>query len=569
MKRGLSVLLTALLAVTGSIGIASAALADINNATGTNVQSGNNRSTSNQSGTGKSGSSVGGQVTGVVSSGRASVDARNTSTNSDVTSGDARGSNTANSFTGQNVSNSGPDIGASDIANSGCSRNQGCNVQDGDNRLTQTQTANATTGDGVAGEVIGVVASGSASIVAANRTDNSSVETGDARADNSGDAFVGQVVTRDGPFIGTSDLTDTGCSRDQGCNLQSGSNRGTIDQSSTAHTGDGVGGQVIGGVSAGSLSIDGNNTTTNSDITTGDARSSNDADAFVGQALTHFGPSLSDITDSGCSENQGCNLQDGNNRLTARQASSATTGDGVGGEVIGAVTSAGGSASIVAANTTSDSSVDTGDAHSSNDLGGFVGQVVTHDGPFVSDVTNSGCDRDQGCNLQDGDNRLTASQSSNAATGDGVAGQVIGVVSAGAASVDARNTSTNSDVTTGDSHSTNDASLFVGQALTRGGPDLGGAALEDVNNSGCFENQGCNVQDGSNTKTLTQNATATSGDGVAGQVTGVVTSAGGSASVVVANSSDNIDATSGDGNFSNTDNEFVGQVVTDGSLSIF
>src|SRR5205814_3208779 len=39
----------------------------------------------------------------------------------------------------------------------------------------------------------------------------------------------------------------------------------------------------------------------------------------------------------------------------------------------------------------------------------------------------------------DGNNRLSLSQATNANTGDAVAGQVIGAVSAGASSIDARN----------------------------------------------------------------------------------------------------------------------------------
>src|SRR5206468_1517245 len=70
----------------------------------------------------------------------------------------------------------------------------------------------------------------------------------------------------------------------------------------------------------------------------------------------------------------GTNVQDGSNRGTANQTATASSGDGVAGEVIGAVTSAGGSASIVAANRSSDSDVTTGDAEATNALAAFVGQ---------------------------------------------------------------------------------------------------------------------------------------------------------------------------------------------------
>src|SRR5439155_17331435 len=68
-----------------------------------------------------------------------------------------------------------------------------------------------------------------------------------------------------------------------------------------------------------------------------------------------------DLTNIGSSRSPAANAQDGDNRLTSSQSASGTTGDGVAGEVIGAVTSAGGSTSIVGANTSTDSSVETGD----------------------------------------------------------------------------------------------------------------------------------------------------------------------------------------------------------------
>jgi hypothetical protein len=67
-----------------------------------------------------------------------------------------------------------------------------------------------------------------------------------------------------------------------------------------------------------------------------------------------------------------------------------------------------------------------------------------------------------------------------------------------------------------------------------------------------------NLQEGDNRKTLSQSANAISGDAIAGQVGGVVTSAGGSASVVLDNTSTNIDSTSGSSHFDNADAGFVG-----------
>src|SRR5688572_32311787 len=84
------------------------ARADIDNASGTNVQEGDNRASTGQRGGGSSGDSIGGQVSGVVAGGRTSVDARNTSRDSSIESGDVDGSNTARTFTGLNANITGP-----------------------------------------------------------------------------------------------------------------------------------------------------------------------------------------------------------------------------------------------------------------------------------------------------------------------------------------------------------------------------------------------------------------------------------------------------------------------------
>jgi len=565
MTRAIRVCCAALL-VLGAGATATAARADISNSTGTNVQDGNNRASGNQNGTDKSGDAVGGQVVGVVSSGRTSVDARNTSVNSDVTSGDARGSNDASTFTGLTAGAT-TTVTAADLTNIFFANN----LQDGSNRSTYSQSANVTTGDGVAGQVIGAVtaAGGSTSIVAANRSDNVSVQTGDARSDNDLALLTGLNETSDNATTIAADILNS-CNGVPGVpfaapacdNVQEGSNRANVRQASTASTGDGVAGQVIGAVSAGATSIDANNASTNTDVTTGDARTSNDSAMLVGlndSGATTIG--AADITNVGSIEN----LQEGNNNANVNQTARATTGDGVGGEVIGSVTSAGGSASIVAANTTTNSDVQTGDARSDNTQNAMVGFDVDADRTLtIADITNAcslantqfECDY-----IQEGSNRLTLAQTAASDTGDGVAGQVLGVVSAGAASVDAANRTDDSSATTGDASSANVSSAFVG--LNDGGTTTVGTVAADITNANAE-----NIQEGSNRKTLTQSADATTGDAVAGQVSGVVTSAGGSASVVVANTSTSIDSTTGDSDFGNTDASFVGVNISRGPLTI-
>jgi hypothetical protein len=281
------------------------------------------------------------------------------------------------------------------------------------------------------------------------------------------------------------------------------------------------------------------------DISTGDARGENNSSAFVG---LNSSSDTSVVSADVLNRAGTTNLQEGDNKYDLNQTLTATSGDGVGGEVIGVVTSAGGSASVVAANTSTNVDIDTGDSRAFNDAAAFVG-LNSSTGTTVNnaDILNTA----SGTNVQEGDNKVNANQTATSTSGDGVGGQVLGVVSAGAASVDATNRSDTVDISTGDSRSGNDFAAFVGlnDASSTG---VGGAA--DVINRAGAEN----VQEGDNKKDITQGASATSGDSVAGQVAGVVTSAGGSADLVLANTSTNSDTDTGDGRFFNTDTSFTG-----------
>jgi len=336
-------------------------------------------------------------------------------------------------------------------------------------------------------------------------------------------------------------------------NVQEGDNKASTNQTGTSGSGDAVAGQVAGVVSSGNTSVDATNKSDHVDVSTGDARGENNSNAFVGlnsATDTHVG--LADVLNSA----PVTNLQEGDNKYDLNQTVTATSGDGVAGEVIGVVTSAGGSASIVAANTSTNVDISTGDARAFNDAAAFVGlndstetSVVN---PFAADVLNAA----SATNVQEGDNKLNANQMATSDTGDGVGGQVLGIVSAGAASVDATNKSDQVDISTGDARSENDFEAFVGLNFATD-TDIGTA---DVLNGG----QAANVQEGSNKKDLSQTATSTSGDGVAGQVAGVVTSAGGSADLVLANTSTNSDSDTGDGRFENSDHSFTGLNVSPG-----
>jgi hypothetical protein len=336
-------------------------------------------------------------------------------------------------------------------------------------------------------------------------------------------------------------------------NVQEGDNDSSTDQSGSANSGDAVGGQVTGVVSSGDVSVDATNHSEDVDINTGDADGTNDAAQFTG---------LNAASDSNVATGAGStilngnavNVQIGDNSQELSQDATATSGDGVGGSVIGVVTSAGGSADVVAANTSTGIDIDTGDADASNDAASFVGlnnsgtETVTAAG---SDIANASA-----TNVQIGDNDLGADQSATATSGDGVGGQVLGIVSAGDASVDATNHSEDVDLTTGDGDASNEFAAFVG---------LNAASDTDVTTLGTdiLNGTATNVQDGDNSKDVSQDATAGSGDAVGGQVAGVVTSAGGSADLVLANTSTGIDGDSGDSDFDNFDEEFVGLNASD------
>jgi hypothetical protein len=338
-------------------------------------------------------------------------------------------------------------------------------------------------------------------------------------------------------------------------NVQEGDNKADTDQTGNSSSGDAVAGQVAGVVSSGNTSVDATNRSENVDVETGDARGENSSDAFVGlnSATDTLVGGTADVLNAG----PAVNVQEGDNKYDLDQTVTATSGDGVAGEVIGVVTSAGGSASVVAANTSEDVDIETGDARAFNDAAAFVGLNSSSDtnvvNPFAADVLNAST----ATNVQEGDNDLDADQDATSASGDGVGGQVLGIVSAGAASVDATNRSENVDIETGDARSENSFDAFVGLNVST---DTNIGATADVLNAG----EAFNVQEGDNKKDLSQDATATSGDGVAGQVAGVVTSAGGSADLVLANTSLDSDTDTGDGRFFNTDDSFTGLNVTEG-----
>jgi hypothetical protein len=427
-------------------------------------------------------------------------------------------------------------IQAADVEDIG----QAVNVQAGDNAWSVTQTLVATSGDAVAGQVIGVVTSagGSADVVAANTSEDVDVETGDATANAAAAGFGGLNATASTTSITAASINTVATAT----NVHDSSDRASASQTGTAATGDGVGGQIIGVVSAGDTSVDATNASIDTDVASGDADTDQTAALFGGQnasgdATTVTAASVRNI-------GQAVNVQDESNSASASQTATASSGDGVGGQVIGAVTAAGGSADIVVANTSEDVDVETGDATVDQTVAAFSGlnfsatdTVVQAAGDELENIVAN--------NAQLGNNRSSASQTGDASTGDGVGGQVIGVVSAGDTTVDAANRSEDVDVETGDADSEATYAAFVGLNVSTGSPVAFAAG------DGIINTQANNILLGEglgpgNESTADQTTSASSGDGVGGQVVGVVTSTGGSADIVAANTSEDVDAETGD-----------------------
>ena len=170
---------------------------------------------------------------------------------------------------------------------------------------------------------------------------------------------------------------------------------------------------------------------------------------------------------------------------------------------------------------------------------GFTGQAVAQ----TCNNANSGAQDDICTNGGDADGEAT--QDGSASSGDGVAGQVAGVVSAGDASVDATNRSDDVSVGTGDAEGTNDANVDVDTGV------FGGAGTcNNTNNAGGTQADSC-TNSGDADGAASQSADAASGDGVGGQVIGVVTSAGGSADLVLDNESTDSSVDTGSAEFNN------------------
>jgi hypothetical protein len=224
---------------------------------------------------------------------------------------------------------------------------------------------------------------------------------------------------------------------------------------------------------------------------------------------------------------------------------------------------------VTSSNTSEDSEVESGDATSHNSGTAFVGQTDGNteidaddsDDAFGSRSSSSarGADitNNNATNVQEGDNELDAEQNANAASGDTVGGQVIGTVVDGTLVADATNLSSDVDAESGDADSDNSFGAFVGLS---GASDTAIAADDDILN-----NNAENVLAGDNDAELSQDANAVTGDAIGGQVFGGVTT--GAADIVLANTSEDADTSSGDSDEDNNSTLFTG-LAASGSVAI-
>jgi hypothetical protein len=205
-------------------------------------------------------------------------------------------------------------------------------------------------------------------ITTANSSEDSEVSSGDASSHNSGTAQVGHSggsSVQDGSSASEAEGADI--VNNQASNVQEGDNELEAEQNATASSGDTVGGQIIGGVVDGNLTVDATNLSEDVDLESGDADSDNNFAAFVG--LTSGSSTALGADD--IVNNVADNVQAGDNSSEILQNTDASTGDAVGGQVFGGTVT--GTVDAVLANTSDDTDADSGDADESNDIGQFTG----------------------------------------------------------------------------------------------------------------------------------------------------------------------------------------------------
>jgi len=290
-----------------------------------------------------------------------------------------------------------------------------------------------------------------------------------------------------------------------------GDNSGFFLQDAFADSGDAISGSQRIGVTvegdAAAIRVLAQNASPDATAVTGNSAAANNADGHAGPVADGSGTALA-----------GSN---GDNQIGVDQDATAHTGDAIAGsQVVDVkVTGSVGEVTVLAQNASPGATAISGNATATNTAVAAAGpSATTPDGAALAG--------------QLGDNRVDATQSATAISGDALAGaQVIGVQvggSAGEVNVMATNASDGAFAQSGDALATN----FVDAAAGPSAVGLGFAASSQV---------------GDNTVLLDQTAVALSGRAVAGsQVVGVTVGTGtGQVSVQPQNASDDAQAISG------------------------
>jgi hypothetical protein len=471
--------------------------------TATASQVGDNSAELDQSAEVGSGDAVaGGQVTGVVADG-GSVTAQNTNASTDASAE----SGTPDLELVNEVDDLvvGPSADA-DAATAAAS-------QIGDNAVAIGQDALVETGDAVAGAQVSGIVSDPSDVTVQNQnvSDGAEAESGDIDVDDA-------VNTLEEMFVGAraESVDDTAMAE------QVGDNTVVFDQSADLSTGDAVAGAQVTGVVAqgGSVTIQNQNDSTDDEAESGDIEinKANEAEDIV------VGPfALGDGAVAQAS-------QTGDNDADIAQEAVLATGDAVAGAQVVGVVADPSDVTIQNSNTSEDSEAESGDIDA-NDVNEAEDIFV---GPSADAETSTASAS------QVGDNALVLEQSADVSTGDAVAGaQVTGVVASGDdVTIQNQNSATDSEAETGDATAENEAEdIFVGPAAIGDGDPASAAQVGD------------------DSLVLSQDATAASGDAVAGaQVVGV---SGDDSTVQLQNTDDASEAESAD---AEVENEAEGSV---------
>jgi hypothetical protein len=158
---------------------------------------------------------------------------------------------------------------------------------------------------------------------------------------------------------------------------------------------------------------------------------------------------------------QADNVQEGDNELDASQDANASSGNTIGGQVIGAVSD--GILNVDATNLSQDVDNESGDADASNNFAAFVG-LNASSGTILA--TDDDVISERARNLQVGDDSVSILQETDASTGDAIGGQVFGGRSGGPADIVLANTSDDAGTESGDAGELNNTESFTGLAAS-------------------------------------------------------------------------------------------------------